>query len=261
MAQSVTQFIKEFDQPDGGVLPVDLFDSFYVDMRDNYFIKHDRVDPAIMGVGVDYMSRWLMSADFEGAFITPLSGAHIISELSGDNYHIERAAELSDIIKYTRNKQARYESVLRLCAYDQIARGGGVLVNIDEVNPEDTDIAVMERLVKRVLKFLDKFGPIVLDGFNFDGGYTDTITHGEGDFLTDNTLWDMKTIRRDIGPYHTLQLLMYWRMGLRSQHRELFRGIQFLGIYNPRSNKIHRCPTSNIPQDAIDLTDFELIGY
>lgn len=36
------------------------------------------------------------------------------------------------------------------------------------------------------------FGPVTADGFTMEGAYTATITTGDGDFLTKDTLWDFK---------------------------------------------------------------------
>ena len=59
---------------------------------------------------------------------------------------------------------------------------------------------------------------------------------------------------------HTLQLLMYWRMGLHSIHTE-FQGIKYLGIYNPRTNEACRIAVDDIPEDVIAEVEKEVIGY
>ncbi|MFR2078815.1 MAG: hypothetical protein ACLS3V_03135 [Streptococcus sp.] len=45
--------------------------------------------------------------------------------------------------------------------------------------------------LRRSLKtFFKAFGPVTADGFTMEGSYTATITTGDGDFLTKDTLWD-----------------------------------------------------------------------
>ena len=56
------------------------------------------------------------------------------------------------------------------------------------------------------------YGPVVKDGFTFDGGYTDIVTAGDGDFLTFDTLWDFKVSIKPPTNANTLQLLMYYIM-------------------------------------------------
>ena len=47
-------------------------------------------------------------------------------------------------------------------------------------------------MVERSLKFVEEYGPIILEGFTFEGGYTDIVQAGDGDFITEDTLWDFK---------------------------------------------------------------------
>src|SRR5699024_10465649 len=74
------------------------------------------------------------------------------------------------------------------------------------------------------------------------------------------TLWDLKVLKGYINKNHTLQLLIYWRMGLRTDQPE-FKNIQHLGIYNPRKNKVYRIQVDEIPEETIKIVDQEIIGY
>lgn len=48
-------------------------------------------------------------------------------------------------------------------------------------------------MVKRSVSFWNMYGPIIKDGFTFEPyGYTKTVDTGDGDFLTQDTLWDFK---------------------------------------------------------------------
>lgn len=42
-------------------------------------------------------------------------------------------------------------------------------------------------MVERSLKFVEEYGPIILEGFTFEGGYTDIVQAGDGDFITEDT--------------------------------------------------------------------------
>lgn len=66
----------------------------------------------------------------------------------------------------------------------------------------------------------------------------DTVSKGDGDLTTADTLWDFKVSKAKVKKEYTLQLLMYWRMGLHSVHPE-FQSIKYLGIYNPRLSLSH----------------------
>lgn len=115
-------------------------------------------------------------------------------------------------------------------------------------------------MVESSLHFLEIYGPKVMDGFTFEGGYTYTISTGDGDFTAADTLWDFKVSKRKVQKEHTLQLLMYWRMGLYSVHPE-FQSIKYLGIYNPRLNQAYRIAVADIPKDVIREVEEKIIGY
>lgn len=105
-------------------------------------------------------------------------------------------------------------------------------------------------MVERSLAFFTQYGPIVKDGFTLEGGYTDTITAGDGDFLTADTLWDFKVSKTKPTKDHTLQLLIYYLMGIQSVHPE-FQSITKLGIYNPRQNKVFLLNIADISDDIL----------
>ena len=115
-------------------------------------------------------------------------------------------------------------------------------------------------MVERSLKFFEQYGPKVLDGFTFEGGYTDMVRSGDGDFTTKDTLWDFKVSKTKPKKEHTLQLLMYWRMGLHSVHSE-FKSVKYLGIYNPRLNVVYQLDVNDISDELISEIEKEVIGY
>ncbi|PFR64601.1 hypothetical protein COK29_26985, partial [Bacillus cereus] len=101
---------------------------------------------------------------------------------------------------------------------------------------------------------------IVKDGFTFKGGYTPSINTGDGDFLTENTIWDFKVSKSVPTNKHTLQLLIYYLMGVDSIHSE-FKQIENLGIFNPRLNKVYLLPISTISNEIINEVNTTVIGY
>ena len=104
-------------------------------------------------------------------------------------------------------------------------------------------------------------GPIVLEGFTFENAYTHYIHSGDGDFLTETTLWDFKVSIHNPTKIHTLQILVYYLMGLRSENSTYFESIQNLGIYNPRLQKVYLINIDEIPQSIIEDVCENVIGY
>lgn len=118
----------------------------------------------------------------------------------------------------------------------------------------------VRRMVARTLRFMDRVGPVVWEGFTFDGGYTDRVTSGDGDLLTADGLWDLKVSRWPPNPTYTLQLLVYWRLGLHSTHPEYLR-VRRLGLYNARSDTMWSVPVARIGADAVRAVERDVIGY
>lgn len=132
--------------------------------------------------------------------------------------------------------------------------------NVDEIEADTNTINNIKIMVKRSILFFNKYGPITKDGFTFEGGYTKIIDSGDGDFLTTDTLWDFKVSKNNPTSAHTLQLLIYYIMGIHSIHNE-FKAIQKLGIFNPRTNCIYLKKISDISNQIIEEVSSEVIGY
>ena len=99
-----------------------------------------------------------------------------------------------------------------------------------------------------------------MDGLTFEGGYTDRVVAGDGDFMTENSLWDLKVSKRTLSKDQILQIIMYWRMGLHSVHPE-YKKIRYLCVFNPRLNVLYKLPVENISQEIIDEIEVSVIGY
>ena len=92
------------------------------------------------------------------------------------------------------------------------------------------------------------------------GGYTPVVDSGDGDFLTEDTLWDFKVTKSKIMSKHTLQLLMYWIMGKHSG-QPIYSNINRIGIFNPRSNIVYIMNTNDISPDIIKAVETDVICY
>lgn len=132
---------------------------------------------------------------------------------------------------------------------------------IEEINADENTVNNIRVMVNRGLKFFEQYGPVISDGFTFAGGYTDTVTAGDGDFMTESTLWDFKVSVSEPKKEHSLQLLMYYLMGLNSEHADQFKKLSHLGIFNPRLNRVYLLDIKKIPKSVIEEVSEEVIGY
>lgn len=130
-----------------------------------------------------------------------------------------------------------------------------------DTNPDRYTIQNIQTMVKRSIAFWSEYGPITKDGFTFEPyGYTRTVDSGDGDFLTQDTMWDFKVSKSKPTNKHTLQLLMYWIMGQHSGKLE-FENITNIGIYNPRLNTVYTFPISRVELSTIKAIETEVICY
>lgn len=252
MGCSVTQRIKQVKQPRGGYIKPKEFKAESLGDDAEALNPEENVHANLMGLAVDYMTRFMSGTSVGDAFKVSMRGAQLIGEDA-------KASQL--MIGVEGLDDGSITNALKLSGFDVCFRAG--IMNyrpVDEINPDMLTIQNVRTMVERSLHFLDVYGPKILDGFTFKGGYTDTVNTGDGDFTTSDTLWDFKVSKMPVKKEHTLQLLMYWRMGLHSIHTE-FQGIKYLGIYNPRTNEACRIAVDDIPEDVIAEVEKEVIGY
>lgn len=249
---SVTRRAREYPQPRGGLLNYRTFDEMQFGEGFVKLASSESVHSSLTGTAVDYMTRFMTGTSAEEAFDISRRGAMNIHET-------ELYEELIASVKDLDDKSI--VSALKLCGFDVAYRVGREGYRpVESIEPDKATIMNVRIMVQRSCSFLSLFGPKVLDGLTFEGGYTELVAAGDGDFLTADTLWDFKVSKNEPTKQHTLQLLMYWRMGLHSIHPEYER-VRYLGIYNPRMNCAYRKAVESIPRDVIEEVEREVIGY
>ena len=249
---SVTQRVKGVKQPWGGYLKRVDFDEVCLGDGQETLHENENVHASLIGMAVDYMARFMMGSSVDEAFKISLLGAKMKNKIRTANKLKKSITGLDD---------ESIKSAIKLSGFDVVYRNNGFgYVPVSEIKPDQNTIENVRTMIQRTLDFFNIYGPVILDGFDFKGAYTRNIASGDGDFLTEDTLWDLKVLKGYINKNHTLQLLIYWRMGLRTDQPE-FKNIQHLGIYNPRKNKVYRIQVDEIPEETIKIVDQEIIGY
>lgn len=248
---SVTQRIKQIKQPRGGYLPVKTFTVTTLD-DDQGLNPEESIAASLVGTAVDYLSRFMDGTAVEEAFE--------ISLLSARAMRLEaKAFGLLDDVKGIDDLSIT--KACQLAGFDSAFRAGPLAYRpVEGIVPNQATIANIRIMVERSLSFFKAFDPVTADGFTMEGAYTATITTGDGDFLTKDTLWDFKVTASKPNKDHTLQLLIYYLMGRRSIHPE-FQTIENLGIFNPHQNTIYQLPISEISDEVIKEVETNVIGY
>lgn len=254
---SVTRRIKNVKQPRGGYIAPKEFSQIQLDGGTIDDLAEENVSPGRVGTAVDYMTRFMSGTSAPEAFAVSRRGAMLVSLLYPDA--IVQFDELLSHINGLDDESIR--SAIKLVGFDAAFRAGlPVYKPAKEIEPDAATISNVRIMVERSLRFFETYGPKIMDGLTFEGGYTDTVSSGDGDFMTADTLWDFKVSKNRITSQQTLQLLMYWRMGLHSTHDE-YKNVRYLGIYNPRMNAVYQLDVSMLDQAMIAEVEHEIIGY
>lgn len=257
---SVTQRIKQVKQPWGGYIRPKT--AFHVQQFDDETALNDEenIHPILVGLLVDYLTRFMNGFSPEEAFKISIQGAINIGEYGLAKAFLKRIKGLDDETIRCAHKLVEYDVYYRVgmsSFYSSVYR---TMQKRDSPILTDETIENIRTMVKRSLTFIENYGPITKDGFTLDGAYTDIITIGDGDYLTADTLWDFKVSKKEPNKDQTLQILIYYIMGKHSNYLE-FNNIQNLGIFNPRLNKAYSLSVSDISDEIITEVSEKVIGY
>ena len=251
---SVTHRIKTIKQPRGGYLNLNLFSIISLSENCNMALNsNENVNASLIGSAVDYLTRFLSGTSLDKAFEISFFGACLLKKQ--DIYK-------SLVSQIKSNDSSSVVAAIKLTGFDSAYRAGlSCYKPIELINPNSETIENVQIMVKRSLIFLEIYGPKIKDGLTFEGGYTKVVSAGDCDFLTRDTLRDFKVSKNKPKSEHTLQLLVYWRLGLHSIHKSLFERVKYLGIFNPRLNCVYRIKVDDIPLDIIESVEKDVICY
>ena len=276
---SVTQRISMIKQPWGGYIRPSSFET--IPYNDNAKLNEtENVSGNIIGMTVEYLTKLILGVDFEKAFQTSLAGLHEVSPFVS----YESLKPIYDSLTEIKGNDATsIKSACNLVAYDIFGRSPELALYSDGIKKIDPDFDTIENIkvfIDRSISFFQIYGPVSQYGFGFLppncsekdvskwmkkrkgnlGGYTPVVDSGDGDFLTEDTLWDFKVTKSKIMSKHTLQLLMYWIMGKHSG-QPIYSNINRIGIFNPRSNIVYIMNTNDISPDIIKAVETDVICY
>ncbi|MGL4183979.1 MAG: hypothetical protein ACRCRP_02480 [Metamycoplasmataceae bacterium] len=261
---SVTQIIKNIKQPYGGYIKPSDFEEINLDIKTK-LNDNETVVPALIGLAVDYLSRFLISKNKDKAFEISKHGAHVLSILS-KNFNKSDFDKLFKNISFKLTDKC-IDSAIRLTGFDCVYRAGvATYKDINSFIIDDSTIKNVRIMVERSIDFFKEYGPVKGDGFSFynpktkESGYTEIITIGDGDFYTENVLWDFKVSKNKITSAHTLQVLIYYIMGIHANLDD-FKTINKLGFFNPRLNKVYLFDLNKIDKEIIKEVEKNVIGY
>lgn len=226
---SVTQIVGTAHQPRKGYLPLSKFDLIEI-TDDREVIGNYNIHPSIVGLAVDYGTRLTQGAPTREVFSVALAGASMV------NASKEAEELLAKLAGYQPSDAIPAEGIDTICklsGFDSAFRAGFKAYKpVSEIEPDEQTIADIQTLIARTVEFFEEAGPVLDSGFTFSGGYTDSIESGDADYLTKDTIWDLKVRKAQPNKNSTLQVLLYYLLSLHSDQPE-FKDITKVGIYNP----------------------------
>ena len=257
---SVTAVARSFKQPWGGYIKPSSMLVTVLD-RSEALYPDENISASLTGMAVEYLTRYKMGSSLSDTFSIALAGAEI-AQIAGIKNAKKTAKTLLHGIAGLDEKSII--NTCKLVTFDVWRRNpmSAMLSHgYDDINPNTATISNIKTMVERSISFWNQYGPITAEGFTFEpDGYTDTVDSGDGDFLTNDTLWDFKVSKSKPTSKYTLQLLMYWIMGQHSGKAE-FKDITKLGIYNPRLNTVYTTNIADIPPETINAVETDVICY
>ena len=178
---SVTQRIKQITQPHGGYLPTKFFNR--TQLKDNRVLsENENIHGSNIGIAVDYLTRFMLGESAESAFEISLLGAEKIKQKTKATSLLSQIKGLDD---------TSIINACKLSGYDVCFRASPIGYKpVEQIKPNADTVSNIRIMVERSLHFFKIYGPLTVSGFTFEGGYTQTVTAGDGDFCTKNTMWD-----------------------------------------------------------------------
>lgn len=249
--KTVTEIVNKIKQPHGGYIQTRWFKQYSYD--DGIILnKSENILANIIGLCVEYLTQKFLGFETEYVFKSCLYGVnnYLIFKGETDNSYfkyilreIDKAYELTDdVIKYA----------LELCSYDVCYKTGDCSYFKPIPEPNVETIENIRTMVKRGITFFEKEGIPCECGFSVSDVTPNIV--GFGDFLTDDTIIDFKTVNGGLTAKYTLQLFLYYRLGIFSNNRNLWN-VSNIGIFNPRLNKYYVLNVNDIPEDVLNTLD------
>lgn len=273
---SVTARIKEVKQPFGGYIQNKLFMS--KQFNDNKEVKplSSKYYSTVQGTMVDNLVRIACRFNRLEVFKLSIGGAMLVDKaMMGfiPNYSGVRAVNSAHklVNGITGLDDDSLHCAFRLVELEGCHRNLDNVLNIDVYSLLEpcnySEFSVMadnvRAMVDRTVKFIGSFGNAPkFSGLTFEGGYTSTVNSGDCDYVIGDTLVDLKcSISKYMRSDWSLQLVMYYIMGLHSKNSEIFENVKKLCIFNAVYNKSYTLDISKIDDKTMYIISKFVLGY
>lgn len=241
------------------------YSEYIRDLLENY---GEPIPSSTIGLVVDYLTRAIImskkarsrDARMEAvidAFSISLKGARLVSEED-----FKKASELC--LKITKaifeeNYSWAIINSCRLVQYDTKLRAGFFDEKWSKIKPSGESIGAIEEMLERTIEYLEDEDELMF-GVCFSGEGTKYIASSDCDIITKDSLIDLKCSKNKPTIKQTLQLLLYYILGMHEQ-KEIFSKIKYLKLVNPLQGTVHSFAIGDIDQETLQIVEKEVMGY
>lgn len=259
---SISRRSETVKQPRGGYIPLSWFRTRTYGVK-RLHVEDEALLPREMGMLIDYMTRYAATMragqskqKANRAFETCIQGAY---NYGGEAPCICRY-EMS-LIDYPFTCES-VRHALNVVYYDDFSvvcthrRKKKCIV-------DDKEARMVLAMVNNALRQFDADGGMRAYDFIIHGNdKVKYVSGGRGDYLTKNTLYDMKVSYSVPLDAWRLQIVMYYLMGL-EMGLKAFMDVKYVGIANPRLNMTWRCSVATLRRHKTILRGIckDVIGY
>ena len=223
---------------------------------ENQLNDQECVYAGIVGSAVDYLSRMMITGDKSKAFEIsmlfkklPYFANHTDSWVCNHaDTLLEKITGLDDLSIIRACNLVCFDLIIRT-NYADFLKGYNQCANLP---PEDYKSTVdnIRVMVQRCIEYFKKGAPVTETGFCVKH----EILKGDGDFVTETSLVDLKTSKKKPSTRDKRQLFLYWYAGLHTEGLN-FSKINTLSIFNPRLNMAWNLKTSQFTEELLEDAD------
>lgn len=246
---SVTSFVTKCKQTYKGVIPVSSFikQSFENNL---YPIEEENCHASIIGLVVDYLTRYLLTKSFEESFNISLMGLEIFMKSPNRKRSPINIKSGKQFLKLDPLSEDSIKFALNLAQFDVFLRRRDPFFDYSpkKIMPNYQTISNIKNMVTFTYSIMNDYKNIRV-GCTFEGGYTPIIATGDCDFICDDILIDLKVSKSKPSAKDTLQLFIYHLL-----NEESFNNIKIkkLMIINPRLGLTY---TKDISEISLEVTN------
>ena len=273
MRQPVTRIVNTPKiQPYGGYIPTkDLTEEpltdepLYRSLLETS-CKMGTLTPQSLGLVFDYILRTdlavMAGSDpvdaVLNAFEVSFLGAKLINKIDDA---LTLGQKIADLYGKKKKKLAKIAQVAsELVVYDAVFRAGYYNPDAEPPRVSEGDKNALELMLGATEVYLLEKERLVSLGYGFRALEAEKVAPSDGDILTVDSLIDLKCSIKKPTSKHTLQLILYYILGLHEMSTE-FKRLKYLKIVNPRLGQVYSYEISKLDTEDLKTIERDIMGY